>query len=68
MKKQIITAAIAASIAAGTVPNAYADDTTSEENRHREYIGTGIGAVAGGVAWSLLDTGALSAADGADAP
>jgi outer membrane protein OmpA-like peptidoglycan-associated protein len=49
MKKQLITAAIAASMAAGTIPDAYADDATSEESRHREYVGTGIGAVAGGL-------------------
>ena len=47
MKKQLISIAIATALLAGTVQNAYADDQQATDSRHKQYIGTGIGATAG---------------------
>jgi outer membrane protein OmpA-like peptidoglycan-associated protein len=49
MKKQLITVAVAAAIVAGAVPGVHAKDADAAENSHRQHIGTGIGAVAGGL-------------------
>jgi sortase system peptidoglycan-associated protein len=46
MKKQLISIAIATALLAGT---AHADDQQATDNRHKQYIGTGIGAAAGAV-------------------
>ena len=49
MKKQLITIAIASTLLAGTNPAAYASTSDDEPGKKRQYIGTGIGAVAGGI-------------------
>lgn len=47
MKKQLISIAITTALLAGTVQHAYADDQQVTDSRHKQYIGTGIGATAG---------------------
>lgn len=47
MKKQLISIAIATALIAGTAHNAHAGDQQASDNRHKQYIGTGIGATAG---------------------
>jgi sortase system peptidoglycan-associated protein len=47
MKKQLISIAITTALLAGTVQHAYADDQQATDSRHKQYIGTGIGATAG---------------------
>ncbi len=47
MKKQLITIAITSTLLAATAHNAYAGDQQVSDNRHKQYIGTGIGATAG---------------------
>ena len=47
MRKQLISIAITTAVLAGTVQHAYADDQQVTDSRHKEYIGTGIGATAG---------------------
>ena len=47
MKKQLISIAITTTLLAGTVQHAYADDQQATDSRHKQYIGTGIGATAG---------------------
>ena len=49
MKKQLITVAITSMIVAGTAPGLHASEFDAAENGHKQYIGTGIGAVAGGL-------------------
>ncbi|UCB55565.1 MAG: OmpA family protein [Thiotrichales bacterium] len=49
MKKQLITIAIASTLLAGTNPAAYASTSDDEPGKKRQYVGTGIGAVAGGI-------------------
>jgi len=49
MNKQLISIAIATALLAGTAYNAQADDQQASDNRHKQYIGTGIGATAGAV-------------------
>jgi sortase system peptidoglycan-associated protein len=46
MKKRLVTFAIASSLLAGT-SSAYANQQDTTNNRSKQYIGTGIGAVAG---------------------
>ena len=46
MKKQLISIAIVTALLAGT---AHADDQQASDNRHKQYIGTGIGAATGAV-------------------
>ena len=47
MRKQLISIAITTALLAGTVQHAYADDQQVTDSRHKQYIGTGIGATAG---------------------
>ncbi len=47
MKKQLISIAIATTLLAGTAHNAHAGDQQASDSRHKQYIGTGIGATAG---------------------
>lgn len=47
MKKQLISIAIASTLLAATAHNAYADDQQASNNKHKQYIGTGIGATTG---------------------
>ncbi len=47
MKKQLITIAITSTLLAGTTQNAYASEQEVSNNKHKQYIGTGIGATAG---------------------
>ena len=47
MKKQLISIAITTALLAATVQHAYADDQQVTDSRHKQYIGTGIGATAG---------------------
>jgi len=47
MKKQLITIAIASTLLAGTSQYAYASEQEVSNNKHKQYIGTGIGATAG---------------------
>jgi len=47
MKKQLISIAIASSLLAATAHNAYAGNQNVSDNKHKQYIGTGIGATAG---------------------
>ncbi len=49
MKKQLITATLTAAVAAGAAPQAYANEADADQHSYREHIGTGIGAVAGGI-------------------
>ena len=47
MKKQLITIAITSTLLAGATHNAYASEQQVSNNKHKQYIGTGIGATAG---------------------
>jgi sortase system peptidoglycan-associated protein len=47
MKKQLISIAITSVLLAGPVQHTYADDQQVTDSRHKQYIGTGIGATAG---------------------
>ena len=47
MKKQLITIAITSTLLAGATQNAYASEQEVSNNKHKQYIGTGIGATAG---------------------
>lgn len=47
MKKKLITLAIASSMMTTTALNAFADDQQVSDDKHKQYIGTGIGATAG---------------------
>jgi sortase system peptidoglycan-associated protein len=47
MKKQLITIAIASTLLAATTQNAYASEQEVSNIKHKQYIGTGIGATAG---------------------
>ena len=47
MKKQLITIAITSTLLAGTTQYAYASEQEISNNKHKQYIGTGIGATAG---------------------
>jgi len=47
MKKQLITIAITSTLLAGTTQYAYASEQEVSNNKHKQYIGTGIGATAG---------------------
>ena len=46
-KKQLITLAITSTLLAGAIQNAYASEQQVSNNKHKQYIGTGIGATAG---------------------
>lgn len=47
MNKNLVSIAIATSLLSATTLNVYADDTDAGKDRHKQYIGTGIGATAG---------------------
>ena len=47
MNRKLVTIAIASCLLCTTAHNAYADDTVTRSDRHKQYIGTGIGATAG---------------------
>ena len=47
MKKQLITIAITSTLMAGSSQYAYASEQEVSNNKHKQYIGTGIGATAG---------------------
>jgi sortase system peptidoglycan-associated protein len=47
MKKQLISIAIASTLLSATALDAYASDQQVSNNKHKQYIGTGIGATAG---------------------
>jgi sortase system peptidoglycan-associated protein len=47
MKKQLITIAITSTLLAGTSQYTYASEQEVSNNKHKQYIGTGIGATAG---------------------
>ena len=47
MNKQLISIAIASTLLTATAHNAYAGDSQISDNKHKQYIGTGIGATAG---------------------
>jgi len=47
MKKQLISIAIASTLLSVTAHNAYASDQQVSNDKHKRYIGTGIGATAG---------------------
>ncbi len=49
MKKQLISIAIASTLLAATAHNAYANDQEVTNDKHKQYIGTGIGATAGAI-------------------
>jgi len=49
MKKQLISIAIASTLLAATAQNAFAGEQRISDNKHKQYIGTGIGATAGAV-------------------
>ena len=47
MKRKLVTIAIASCLLSATAHNVHADDTGTRSDRHKQYIGTGIGASAG---------------------
>ena len=47
MNRKLVTLAITTCLLSATVHNAYADDTGTRSDRHKQYVGTGIGATAG---------------------
>ena len=47
MKKKLISIAIASALLTGTTQYAYASEQEVSNNKHKQYIGTGIGATAG---------------------
>lgn len=49
MKKHLVSIAITTALLAGAANIAHADDQQTSGNRHKQYIGTGIGAAAGAV-------------------
>jgi outer membrane protein OmpA-like peptidoglycan-associated protein len=49
MNRKLVTIAIAASLLSATGHYAHADDADTRSGRHKQYIGTGIGATAGAI-------------------
>ena len=47
MKRKLVTIAIVSSLLSMAAHNVYADDASTRNDRHKQYLGTGIGATAG---------------------